>query len=784
MAEAGITAPAVVRLGSESDAAVLATAELGGKGAMLAELIGHRIPVPPTAVVTASAYRRVAGSPRIRSLIDSGDEVDDAEVDRAFAEVDVPADVVTAIEATAAAVGEGGDIAVRSSATVEDLAGASFAGQYRTELGVPSGDSRAVMTAVRRVWASLWYRAPTAYRRAFSLDDGMAAMAVVLMKMVPATTAGVVFTVDPTTGTGARVELVEGLADTLVSGATTPRSWVVGAGDGTPLPPAARRALDLACQIEGWAGRPQDVEWAATDDGVWIVQSRPITVLAADDGFDTTVDDHELTTAGIAEIVPGVLPPLRWSINRFLLEEAFRSVLDDLGILRGSADGDPPLVRRVRGRLAIDFDQLRAVARFQPGAVRQLEEQYFGSADAGEDDGGGFAGRWARFRRELRSVLVRRQVAGAADVVIESVHRLRSRRPLLANESVEWLTAYASRLIDLAARGLAAELGVAAAGAATFDRLTALLVKYVGPDGSTMAQRLVSGVGAELHRVPHASAAVFAGPTWIELELDPPHIPAGRRSPQARRRDVWWAIERRTTQTPSWRRRRWLTGQVIDVRRRVLRRLVEESVDQIRRREATKAAFLELGGEVRRVHLEIGDRLTDRRVLERATDISLLTPAEIQSTLVGEPCVGLEELRRRRNWISRYEAEGSLPLRFRGVPDRQPEPLPHGKTLEGWAASPGRSHGRARVVRHPRVQLAEGEILVAESTDASWSPVFVRAGGVVVERGGPLSHAAILARELGIPAVLNVEGATSVLNNRLVTVDGTGGRVVIEGGPT
>ena len=171
-------------------------------------------------------------------------------------------------------------------------------------------------------------------------------------------------------------------------------------------------------------------------------------------------------------------------------------------------------------------------------------------------------------------------------------------------------------------------------------------------------------------------------------------------------------------------------------------------------------------------------------MLNTAADVALMTPAEIQSAIRDGSPVRPDELRSRRNWISRYEAEGSLPHRFRGVPTRAPEPLPDGRILRGWAASPGRRQGRARVVRHRQDLLLEGEILVAETTDPSWSPLFVRAGAVVVERGGPLSHAAILARELGLPAVLNVAGATGALDSELVTVDGTSGRIVIEEEPT
>jgi pyruvate,water dikinase len=84
------------------------------------------------------------------------------------------------------------------------------------------------------------------------------------------------------------------------------------------------------------------------------------------------------------------------------------------------------------------------------------------------------------------------------------------------------------------------------------------------------------------------------------------------------------------------------------------------------------------------------------------------------------------------------------------------------------------------VVAAPRPELlSPGDVLVAAATDAGWSPLFLRAGAIVVERGGPLSHAAIVARELGLPAVLNLAGATAALDGRLVTVDGDTGDVVV-----
>ncbi|MGI9611795.1 MAG: PEP/pyruvate-binding domain-containing protein [Acidimicrobiales bacterium] len=770
------------------DAQPSATPGLGGKGTSLETLVASGHPVPATGVVTTAAYRAVASRPEVTELVDAitnGEAPDRDRVDAAFAAVPIDEAVEQEILEVVRAVGDGGPVAVRSSATVEDLAGSSFAGQYRSLLDIDSTDDDDVLTAVRSVWSSLWHPAPSAYRRAFGIDENDVAMAVVVMAMVPATTAGVVFTIDPGGGDGARVEAVEGLGESLVSGERTPSAWVVPIerADRPELPAEVDRALDLALAIEETFGVPQDVEWAAVDHTVYAVQARPITVLDDHDGFDTPIDDHELTTGGIVEMVPGVLPALRWELNRFLLEEAFRSVLDSLGIIRGLAAEDRPFVRRVRGRAAIDFDQLRAAAAGIPGAVAELEHQYFGLGTAAPPA----PKRRRRLRledlqRDVLTLRTRRIVIEQSDVLIQVTAGLLGRRPTLSDLATDELVAYARRLVDVSGRGLAAELGVAAAAAAAYARLEGLLTKHLGDDvGAAAAQRVTSG-GLAARRDPTSSAGVFGGPTWNELDLHPPVPQAPDPDEQARRRAE---LEAAIRAKPGWRRRRILTGQVVDVRIHVIRRAIDEVVDQLRRREAAKAAVLQLGGEVRRVHLELGARLTEMGVLTSPADVELLTMRELMTSLDLRSASDVEPirsdlLRRRRNWLSRYESEGALPVRFTGVPDREAEPLPEGRVLEGWGASPGRARGAACVLAGPGDPFDAGGVIVAETTDASWSPLFVRAAAVIVERGGPLSHAAILARELGLPCVMNVQGATKVLAGTSVLVDGDQGAVVIE----
>ncbi len=764
---------------------------LGGKGSSLAQLIDAELPVPTTGVVTTAAYRAIAADPAVRALIDAirnGEDRTAEEVDTVFLAVPVSAALETAILRLAERIGAGGAVAVRSSATVEDLAGSSFAGQYRSLLDVDANRPEAVLRAVRLVWASLWHPAPTAYRRAFEVDDEDVAMAVVVMRMIPATTAGVVFTADPGGRAGAaRVEAVDGLGERLVSGQRTPRAWVVPRDRPGELPEAPRRALELALVVEAMHDAPQDVEWAAVEQEVSVVQARPITVLATDDGFDTPIDDHELTTAGIVEMVPGVLPPMRWELNQFLLEEAFRSVLDSLGLIRGGPAEDHPFVRRIRGRAAIDFDQLRAAASAMPGAVEELETQYFGrSADVAAPPPP--RNRVADIRRSFRTLRTRRTAIDNADVLVGAVGALRTARPPVEALSGAELVRYLDRLVDLAARGLAAELAVAADAAATYRRLELMLGEHLGTDEATGAvQQLTTGAGAGPARATDASAAVFAGPTWDELSAVPPTPPPPDHERAA---DALRVVEERLTSLPGWTRRRVLTGQFVDLRIHLIRRTLAETRQQLHRRERTKAAFLELGGEVRRSLLELGRRLTQRGVCQAPTDIELLSLVELRrltvqdgpgdGTGVDHDGPGADVIRRRRSWLGRYEAEGQLPVRFTGVPEREPAPMPEGDVLDGWAASPGRQRGRAKVVRAPTEQLAAGTVLVAEATDASWSPLFVAAAAIVVERGGPLSHAAILARELGIPAVLNVAGATRRLDGLTLTVDGDQGCVVIE----
>jgi len=754
-------------------------ASLGGKGAALDRLIGWGIRVPDAGVVTAEAYKAVAAQPGPARLIAgsvAGEQFGVEAIDRAFSEAQLPAARRSDIVALGRRISAGHRLAVRSSATVEDLAHSSFAGLYRSVLDVDPDDPETLVDAILSVFASLWHPQARAYRAEFGIDDSDAAMAVVVMRMVSAERAGVTFTVDPGDEAGrARVAAVDGLAETLVSGERTPDDWLLDPFTEHPdAPPEIRAALREASRIEVLAGSPQDVEWAWADGTLWIVQARPITTVGdVGDGFDSPITEAELTTAGIEEMLPGVLPPLLWEVNSHLVDHAFMTLLDALGLAvdESGADG---LVRRVRGRATLDFSALHRMASQLPGdAAEDLENQYFGSRAAGRPVAHVTPSRTrlSTIRHDLRVLVQQHRATEDADIVGVAVAEIRRRRPDLTGLDDDALTRYRFRLVDLGVRAMTAELASAAVAAAAFRRLELTLVSHFD---DAEAARLAGTVTsrAAIAAVPSvdASAAVFAGPTWEETgrHAPAPHTPTGDAvDPVDGLREQLGAVPEFDADSPlGW------------FRRRRIERMALEAVEHLQRRERTKTAVLELGGEVRRAHLELGARLVARGVLESRTDVDLLTGKELATGLRGAgPPIGL--IARRRRARRRYEDEGSLPVRFEGRPHRQVPSLPPGKRLEGWASSAGRCTDRAVFMKTPGDPLPKGAILLAEATDASWSPVFVDAGAIVLERGGPLSHAAILARELGVPAVLNVGIGVRALDGRLLTVDGESGLVVI-----
>jgi pyruvate,water dikinase len=295
----------------------------GGKGANLGELLAAALPVPPGFCVTTAAYWHTVAEAGLTAAIHdalrnvrandpgSAEEVS-AHITTLFEGLPLPDDLTGEILSAYRALGAP-PVAVRSSATTEDLPGASFAGQQATSLNVRGEDE--LLDAVRRCWGSLWSARAIAYRERQGFRHDRAAVAVVVQRLVSTEVSGVLFTANPVTG--ARDEMVVnaalGLGEAVVGGLTTPDSFTLDrttlavrerqtgrqevetvlAEHGTterPLGPerTTRSTLDdaqlarlgeVGLSIEHHFGGPQDIEWAYSGGRFWVLQTRPITNL-------------------------------------------------------------------------------------------------------------------------------------------------------------------------------------------------------------------------------------------------------------------------------------------------------------------------------------------------------------------------------------------------------------------------------------------------------------------------------------------------------------------------
>jgi len=373
--------PCILRLDSP-----LATLErVGGKGASLARMVAAGLPVPRGFHITTHAYRRHVDEnhlgERIQSAAAQAQANDPATLDRASAQIQaliaqgtIPNDFAEMIRQWYGELGTDVSVAVRSSATAEDLPGMSFAGQLETYLNVHGGDD--VIDAVRRCWASLWTGRAIGYRERQGIRSEDVSIAVVVQQLVLAEAAGVVFTVNPVTG--ARDELVInaawGLGEAIVSGRVTPDTIIVQKQTGaiasqeiaskevmtvrlregtreeavpvnkrkraTLEPAQAAELARLGVKIEQLYGQAMDIEWAMCDGQIFIVQARPVTALPEPRAaleWKVPRKGGRYFRTSVAELLPEPLSPLFATLALPLWNEATQQIMaQSMGLQRDS----------------------------------------------------------------------------------------------------------------------------------------------------------------------------------------------------------------------------------------------------------------------------------------------------------------------------------------------------------------------------------------------------------------------------------------------------------------
>lgn len=740
---------------------------VGGKAGTLGMLAAAGFPVPSGFVVTAA----VAGQP--------GDDL--------------------AAELTRAASRLGpGPFAVRSSASAEDLPGASYAGLYETYLNV---DRAGLAEAVGRCLASAAGERVTAYHAARNRDHSSDAggrsgaklpgMAVLVQQMVDPAAAGVAFTANPVTGNREEVVVtaVRGLGERLVSGESTGEEWTVrggraertrAGGDGPALEETQAAAVaELAGRVAQRFGSPQDIEWAIDHQRqLYLLQARPMTALP--DPVEWVPPGPGLWTRNfrLGEWLPEAMTPLfaTWGLHRI-----------EAGYLTG--------MRATVG----------AVVPFRYTVVNGW---YYNAAPiptprllAGVIVASRGRAPWLMFNALVR---VSRDPVAADRAVLAGLERqwriqlLPAYRRLVEAAGREVDTAAPRRLVEIVdqvSRTAGEYLWYLAIVGGSAWKMEGCLTAFCR--GHLAVPALAEGSQVLLRGLPGAEPTLPAHAVhsldWYHPTVgeSPPGAAAPADAPEGGRHARLAA-----TRTEAEQACRAALGD----RPRLLARFngllrVAQRYAVIREEQARD---LTLGWPLlRRCAHRLGGHLQAAGVIAAADDIFFLTHDELTAALTGTPTSQPDTApRRRAEWERQRRLTAPLtlgtPPRLIGDPiaravdaARSSSGVPEGALL-GHPASTGRATGRVHIITGPDdfAGFATGEVLVAKATAPAWTPLFARAAAVVTDGGTLAAHASLVAREYGIPAVVGTGDATTRLRTgQVVTVDGGAGTVHPHGGP-
>lgn len=711
---------------------------------------------------------------------------------------------------------------VRSSALDEDSLETSAAGQYESIADVNSAAE--LEHAVEQCRAAYNRAGAVQYRRDRGLAD-QSGLALLVQPQIKGLFSGVAFSRDPVDqGEAVIVEALAGGADQVVSGHTTPQqsrieldeaeldslrpedlaSFSLEAhADPTAIPPAlVRQVAALARHLERhYHGIPQDIEWSFDGHTLWLLQARPITTL-------TPIWTRKIA----AEVIPGLIRPLTWSINRPLTcgvwGQIFTIVLgrraaglnfEDTATLHyARAYFNATLLGQIFRRMGLPPESLEFLtmgAKFSrppiastlrniPGLLRLLGHEWSLLPDFERDDRDTFTPTLEHLRQQPASALSVEALLSRVELILEQLQKatyynilaplgFALRRQLFKisetalDQSQQPEVASVQAVKDLArsvrqhSPDLVQQLQAiaeSASHATIWEQLTNLSA------GQTVSQQLdaiaqhygyLSEVGTDI-----------AVPTWYEdpqpvrelflqFLLNPPpdkNTAADSASPSQSTGWGYRQVQRRLN----------LKGRVAEV-------------------------YLTLLAELRWSMLALEQAAIAQTLIAQTGDAFFLTYSELKDGLTAAQKMQAL-VAERRSQFTQHQALSAVPFVVYGhnpPPDPSPttaaQPLKSG-VLKGIGASVGQIEGPVKVLTSLKLseKLAPNTILVVPYTDAGWAPILAQAAGLIAEVGGKLSHGAIVAREYQIPAVMNIAQATQRFQDgQVVRIDGRTGTVEV-----
>jgi phosphohistidine swiveling domain-containing protein len=725
--------------------------------------------------------------------------------------------------------------AVRSSSTFEDLAQAAFAGQHDTYLNIRGLD--AIGERIRDCFVSLWMDRAVLYRHHQGFSQREARMAVVVQRQIASEVAGVGFSINPVSGRLDRMVLEAnyGLGESVVAGGCEvdhfeldkktlqiversighKDSMLVPTTDGVEERAVEPERRDQPClsdeqlieiarllqRVESHYGWPQDIEWAWQAGRLYQLQSRPVTTLPP-----------RWTRDESAERFPRPMTPLTWD----LFEPAFRqSAAHSLALM-----GLPPLqadwFQYFHCHVYGNQNAVDLVGSFRPLRARSPQE---------------LAGELPELRRRYAWVLDL-PIAWARDLdrYLIRLGRLSARR--LDNAGPREIWAHLQEVLKVAVEYFRPNLAITTTGAFLHRLLHGLAAMMLGPERALpVIDGLLAGcetktvqVNRELHelaclakRTPALQQALRnqgGRAVWERGEL------AGFADFDARFQRFLEDHGHREMDMdhyhPTWSGHPWI---VLDAVALILRNDSAEEPFEIARRQRQRYAEAEhqfvaaipqelrfffrelirlartyttlddlehyqttrLNPVCRQLVCALGEWLQKQGILDRPEDAFFLRKEELEEWIAADGNVSQEVYRHKvQESKQKYEASAQQPPPWSLEESAATDCGQSVQMLHGLPGSPGCVTGPCFLVRTPDdfARFPRQAILVAPTTNPAWTPLFYSAVGLITESGGPLSHGAVTAREMRLPAVMSVRGVMGRLcDGQVVTVDGTKGVV-------
>lgn len=688
--------------------------------------------------------------------------------------------------------------AVRSSASVEDDNEYSCAGLFCSLLQVQGIDS--ILNGILEVWMSSVSEKFLAYCMSHSLDPAHVQMGVIIQEMVSAKCSGVVFSKNPLTGLSETIiEVGLGTGDDQVEARENPERWVCKWGNWLEKPENGLISESLAndlvrktTEMVRLFGKPVDMEWAYDGSSLYFLQLRPITQL------DITIYSNRITR----EMLPGIIKPLVWSVNTRLINKIWADILIRITgdrsirpeILTGHyfyrAYFNMALFGRAFESLGIPYEALELLLglemdgpqkpNFRPGlgvirrvpsllsftaqflaAEKQFKQMMRTKRDA-----------YLKLIKEMKPDLTPAKLLETAQGIFDETEPVAYFNIMIPMQ----MMMYHRQLTHLLQKQGYDIRSMRLRGLEDTDKnysphfhLEKLQQKYHLPGAQLTPEQetlLSVDISELLDQFGHFSDSGndCSSLPWRET---PDLIRQMLEMPPQKKEGGSLVMDFNAHQLP-WRRS-W-----------ILRLLYRRTCRFAGHREAVSSLYTFGYGQFRSCFVKMGEKFVKQGILEDREDIFYLYWQELVDIVKSEEMASQKELVEQRKKDIEFYREVMVPEMIFG----QVQPPVHREcqsTLRGIPTSLGLYTGPARILQglSDFEHLSSGDVLIIPFSDVGWTPLFARAGAVVAESGGILSHSSIVAREYRIPAVVSVSGACRIPDGAMVTVNGYTGDIMV-----